>query len=144
MNSLECKYCKYYEYDSEMTKVYWKLTQDDEENVPKIGRCTFANKTCGNAVLSEGARSDGKRGCNAFEHRGITDNLPYKKYDVFEWINDNGKNTVVWIDRIQYEYAPYLYRLCTIGHGGWSATEEQLSDESKYRFMWEQKAESEE
>lgn len=144
MNGYFCQYCKYYEYDSDLTKVYWKLTQSKEEDIPKIGRCTYGGKTCGNAVLSKGYHSDGyptesllsgKVVCHTFEHRGIPDELKFKRYDVFEYTGEKC-NTIVWIDRIQYEYAPRLYRIATIEHGEWSASEEDLSDESRYRLIW--------
>ena len=138
MNSLECKYCKYYEYDSELTKTYWQLTQADDREVPVIGRCTFGNKSIGNAVLSGGYHSDGKQGCNAFEHRGISDELKYHKYDTF--IRD-GK-CVCWISQIQYEYSPYLFRIKTEGGGGWSASEEDLDNPDKYKLIWRETDES--
>ena len=141
MGSYVCQYCKYYERDNDLTNVYWQLTQKEE--APVIGRCSYGGRNFGNAVIAYGNRSDGydpgycsnKVVCDHFEHRGIEKNLKYKKYDVFEVINDKG-NSVVWIDQIRYQDAPRIYRLCTIGHGGWSASEEELSNIEKYRLLW--------
>ena len=138
-----CMYCKYYEYDSELTKVYWQLTQNEKEDAPKIGRCTFGNKTCGNAVLSDGNRSDGVQGCNAFSHRGCRDELPFKKYDTFIYKRDGSGHCVCWVDQIQYEYAPRMYRIKTEGGGGWSEDAETLSNPDRYVKLWEQEGENE-
>ena len=138
-----CMYCKYYEYDSELTKVYWQLTQDEKENTPKIGRCTFGNKICGNAVLSDGSRSDGAQGCNAFSHRGCRDELPFKKYDTFIHKRDGKESFVCWVDQIQYEYAPRMYRIKTESGGGWSEDAETLSNPDKYVKLWEERGDNE-
>jgi hypothetical protein len=100
------------------------MTEDGE--CPQIGRCNFAHKTCGNAVLSTGLQSDGVKGCNAF--KDMRDTVKYHIGDVFE-----GVKGAFGITDIQYEYRPALYRVAPIGHGAWSETEESLN---KYKQIY--------
>lgn len=122
--SLACMYCRHYRYDRDLSNVYWKVTQDNE--CPQIGRCTFVNKTCGNAVLATGRQSDGVGGCNAFED--MRETLKYRVGDVFE-----GKKGLFGIIDIQWEYRPALYRCASFNGSEWSESEENLD---KYKLIW--------
>lgn len=126
--SLACMYCKYYEYDRELSKVFWRVTQDGE--CPQIGRCNFSGETCGNAVLSSGYQSDGVKGCSNFED--IRDTLKYHVGDAFE-----GKNGLFGITDIQYEFRPALYRVSTFGSGAWSEYEESLD---RYKLVYKKES----
>lgn len=95
------------------------MTQDG--TCPQIGRCSFNNQTCGNAVISTGLMSDGVIGCNAFED--VRGSVKYQIGDVFE-----AENGVFGITDIQYEYRPALYRCAGIGGGAWSTSEDKLDN----------------
>lgn len=143
----QCMFCKYYRYDSELSKAFWKLTQEEHTEIPQIGRCVFEGKKYGNAVLSSTGRSDA---CGAFRNgraRGERrddecpnyeerENSKFRPGDIFD---DKGCNTAIFISEIQPQFYPRDHRIKTVTGGGWSLSEEELSNEQRYTPLYREK-----
>ena len=115
---MECKYCKYYEYDRRIECCHG-------HGEIQIGKCLREERTYGNLTMGN------IQGCEVFERR----EQKYEKGMVFVGFQSrcmNGKcrteKRAVCIISVQPEYAPAIYRVRDNWQSEYSMAEEDLDN----------------
>lgn len=121
---MECKYCKYYEYDRRIECCHG-------HGEIQIGKCLRNERTYGNLTMGN------TQGCEVFERREPR----YEKGMVFVGLQSwcvNGESLTerraVCIISVQPEYAPAIYRVRDNRQCEYSMTEDDLDNYTKVRL----------